>query len=485
MSLPPRVSPTKRRECQSFLVVTSLKIETWDDLEMPNYKEEREGHDFSKIQASAAYAVTMKYVTRHQIFEVLSEIEDPSVDVATLLLSKNYINELQASNLAKFANYDKEAIENSLSSARLRPITDQKLSSETQAEKLSRILKGRYTLSHEIARGGMGVVFQGTHNYLDKSVAIKTILESSTETLTRRFEREAIQLSKLRSPYIPAVFDYGSAENNGIPFLAMELIEGKTLRDWVLRQALETEFLSSETIANLFLKITEAIAVCHQNNLIHRDLKPENILVKDGLTPMVIDFGIVKSSPNESLDVIERRLTPLTDAGQLIGTPHYMAPEQIDGGEVSSAADIWALGCILFFMLTKENPFQGQSITEILTAVCFRTIPEPSDISKHVNVELDAICRRCMNRDPKKRPTAEELTIILNQSELLAINKGVKAYRRPNRLVTVFVAIPRLFFHISTLGIFHPNRSVERTVITILLILPIAFGALYFLTRTP
>ena len=257
---------------------------------------------------------------------------------------------------------------------------------------------GDYELIEEVARGGMGVVFKARHANLDRIVALKMILEgqlAKPEDIDR-FKIEAQAAAHLDHPGIVQVYENGVID--GRHFFAMAFVEGQSLA-----QRIETAPLDDHQAATILLKITEAIDYAHQRGVIHRDLKPANILLDQSGNPRITDFGLAKRSD---------RVSGLTMTGQMLGTPSYMAPEQARGhGNIGCSTDVYALGAILYTMLSGKPPFEGATLVETLTKVMEQ---EPTPLKKLtnrlINADLETICLKCLEKDPQDRyPSAEAL----------------------------------------------------------------------------
>src|SRR6476469_8603534 len=211
------------------------------------------------------------------------------------------------------------------------------------------ILDEKYRLEERLGVGGMGTVYRARHLLIDRPVAIKVLnkLFVEDEAARTRFRREARAAGRLQHPNAVTVTDFGESQD-GFVYLVMELLEGRTLRDVLAKEAP----LDVARSVALMLQISAAVAAAHEAGIIHRDLKPANIfVVQHPEVPAVVkvlDFGIAKLAA-ELLD----------DEGAMIGTPRYMSPEQCDGLELTPAADVYSLGCILYEMLTGTVPFSG------------------------------------------------------------------------------------------------------------------------------
>jgi eukaryotic-like serine/threonine-protein kinase len=262
---------------------------------------------------------------------------------------------------------------------------------------------GRYEILEELGRGAMGMVYRAKDPSMDRIVAIKTIiavaLKSEQESEFReRFYREARAAGGLAHPGIVPVFDVG--EHEGVPFLVMEFISGRTLADTIKKG----ERLSPERACEIGQRIAEALGYAHQRGVIHRDIKPANILLTSkeayGIErPKITDFGVAK--------LAEARTTM---TGQLLGTPAFMPPEQFTGGPIDGRADIFALGVVLYWMATGEQPFPGDSITAVSYKVVHTEPVPPRKLNPWIPARLEAVIMKCLAKSPDERyQTGEEL----------------------------------------------------------------------------
>ena len=248
---------------------------------------------------------------------------------------------------------------------------------------------GEYELIEEIARGGMGVVYKARHKQLNRVAALKMILGGrfSSEDELRRFQLEAESAAKLDHPGIVPVYEIG--EVDGQPFFAMKYIEGGSLAEHIEHLADEPE----EAMA-LLAKVAKAVHHAHQRGVLHRDLKPGNILLDESGEPLVTDLGLAKSTTNDS---------NLTNTGAVMGTPAFMPPEQAAGGGVTTAADIYSLGAIMYQLLTGQPPHQGESAIDTMMRVMKGPPDPPRKKNKGVDRYLEAICMKCLAFEPESR----------------------------------------------------------------------------------
>ncbi len=251
---------------------------------------------------------------------------------------------------------------------------------------------GRYQILGMLGRGGMGVVYKARDLQLERDIALKMLPQTVGENseVRSRFLREARAAARLRHPNIVPIYDIG--EENGRVFFAMQLVEGQTVKTgapWPVMEAV-----------GLVEKVARAVASVHQLGVIHRDLKPSNIMIDaDSREPMVLDFGLARVTEDSPMD-------PLTTApGLVMGTPAYMAPEQAAGDTdaIGPWTDIYALGTVLYQMLTGRLPFEGASIAAGLAKLLHQNPPRPSESRPGLDARLDAICLRALAKNPHER----------------------------------------------------------------------------------
>lgn len=256
---------------------------------------------------------------------------------------------------------------------------------------VGQVIDGRYRVDAVLARGGMGAVLRGTHVILNQPVAIKVMLDGTMRdpSLRDRFLREARILAQVRSPSIASIFDAGLLPD-GTLYLVMELLEGEDL-ERSLRAGPMTLAAASKVVS----EVCEGLAEAHEKGIVHRDLKPANIFVvkkANGETAAkIIDFGISKKLGDTSES---------TGLGNLVGSPSYMAPEQIKASrDVDHRADIWSLGVILFRLVLGRLPFEGPNLAVILTRIRGAEPEFPADLDS----DFVRVVRRCLEKDPSRR----------------------------------------------------------------------------------
>jgi serine/threonine-protein kinase len=256
-----------------------------------------------------------------------------------------------------------------------------------------RLLGGRYELGSVIARGGMGRVWRATDTRLGREVAVKILHGQFTEdpTFLSRFRTEARLAARLTDPNIATVHDYGESPEAGsgdrVAYLVLELVEGEPLS--VLLQRSPGGLDPARTLA-LVRRTASALAAAHAAGVVHRDIKPANILVTPGGDVKLTDFGIAWSASS----------SPLTRAGQVLGTPHYIAPEQVEGAKATPASDVYALGVVAYECLAGRRPFEG--VTPVQTAV-LRVRETPDPLPATVPDDVRRLVEQAMARDPAHR----------------------------------------------------------------------------------
>jgi len=319
-----------------------------------------------------------------------------------------------------------------------------------------------YEILAELGRGGMGIVYKAMHHRLNRLVALKMIRGGvhADDIQIIRFKIEAEAVAALRHPNILQIYEIG--ESNGLPYVALELLEGGSLAD-----RLKGTALPPRKAAEWMVPLALAMDTAHRAGIVHRDLKSANILFTADEVPKITDFGLAKR-----LEMDDGH----THTGQVMGTPSYMAPEQARGDTktVGPPADIYALGAMLYEMLTGRPPFKGTSAMETVKLVIDVEPVAPSRVQFRVPRDLETICLKCLQKEPRKRyATAKELAEDLNSylfgepiraRRTLPIERGIKwAKRRPAVATLLAIGILGVITGLST-GVWYWNhkRALER-----------------------
>ncbi len=252
-------------------------------------------------------------------------------------------------------------------------------------------LVGDYELLGEIARGGMGIVYRARQRSLNRLVALKVIRDGARATREdiRRFRSEAEAVANLDHPHIVPIHEVG--DHQGCSFFSMKLVDGGSLAE-----RLEEYGADPRAGARLVTAVARAVHHAHERGILHRDLKPSNILIDDRGEPLVADFGLARRVEGDS---------ELTQTGAVLGTPAYMAPEQATGrkGAITTATDVHGLGVILYAVLAGRPPFRGETPLETLEQVRERAPDPPSTIRQAIDRDLETICLKCLEKEPRKR----------------------------------------------------------------------------------
>jgi serine/threonine protein kinase/TolB-like protein len=322
----------------------------------------------------------------------------------------------------------------------------------------------QYRLLEEIGGGGMGVVYKAEDTKLGRVVALKFLPENlaADPVALERFQREARAASALNHPNICTIYDI--EEYQGRPFIAMEYLDGRTLKDHILGRTLDTD-----EISKLGMQIAEALSAAHSKRVVHRDIKPGNIVVTASGPVKVVDFGLAKligpqggTAPTKSL----------TETHAVAGTIPYMSPEQLRGRAVDARTDIYAFGAVLYEMSTGRRPFTAELMPQLVDDILNSPPPLPRAVNPKISVKLEQIILRCLEKDPKERyQTAEEIAADLRRMtapssafQRLIASQPRRGRRRarllwaaaPILVVVVFI----VGWAIRPLHLFNPMRSI-------------------------
>ena len=270
---------------------------------------------------------------------------------------------------------------------------------------------GRYEVKSLLGVGGMSEVYVAYDKELYRPVALKLMSQTSDEESLRRFRQEARAASALNHPNILTVYDFG--QYGDLHYLVTELISGQTLRQRISRGPIELQDALEITI-----QIATGLKAAHRAGIVHRDIKPDNIItVPDGYVK-ILDFGLAKLSSQPLFAPSPQASTASvvdTHAGRIMGTIHYMSPEQLRGQKVDQRSDLWSLGVLLFELLIRQRPFEGESVSDVIAAILERPIPRPA--RREVPAQIWTILEKALSKDCQQRyETAEEFVADLKSA---------------------------------------------------------------------
>jgi eukaryotic-like serine/threonine-protein kinase len=249
---------------------------------------------------------------------------------------------------------------------------------------------GRHQILKELGKGSMGVVYQAHDPQIDRLVALKVLRPDrvATEAFSQRFLKEAKAIGRLSHPNMVTVYDVG--EDQGTVYIAMEFLEGKPLDEII-----KNDSFQPEEVIELGIQVAEALDYAHRRGIVHRDIKPSNIIVQPDGQIKITDFGIARIEDPEA--------TQQTQAGEILGTPAYMSPEQVLSQPVDGRSDLFSLGVVLYELATGKRPFRGENIAAMFRNITGEDPPEPMKINPAAPPELSSIVMRCLAKSPERR----------------------------------------------------------------------------------
>jgi eukaryotic-like serine/threonine-protein kinase len=288
---------------------------------------------------------------------------------------------------------------------------------------INTIFDGRYRIVSKLGAGGMANVYLAEDQELGRHVAIKILNErhSNDEQFVERFRREAKNAAGLSHPNIVSIYDRGEAD--GSYYIAMEYLDGRTLKELITSRGPAPIQLAIDYAR----QILAALRVSHRRDLVHRDIKPHNVLVDGEDRLKVTDFGIARSGPSQ-----------MTEAGSIIGTAQYLSPEQAQGAPVTAASDLYSLGIVLYELLTGKVPFSGETPVEIAMKHLSAAPEPPSKLRPDIPHDLDLVVMRALAKDPAQRyQSAEEM-----DADLARVSRGVAVSPVTEETATAIIARP-------------------------------------------
>lgn len=308
---------------------------------------------------------------------------------------------------------------------------------------------GRYQIVREIGKGSMGVVYEAHDPHIDRSVALKVLRPDrvTSEAFVERFLKEAKAIGRFSHPNIVTVYDVG--QDHGTIYIAMEFLEGSPLNN-----VIQEKSLTIDEIVNIGVQVAETLDYAHQKGIVHRDIKPSNILRMPNGQIKISDFGIAH--------IEDPSAAQLTQAGEILGTPAYMSPEQVVGRPVDGRSDLYSLGVILYELSTEKRPFGGQNLTAVFKAVTQDDPPEPAKTGSHIPLALSRLIMKSLKKVPDERfqtgiAMAEALKSCLSQGAS-AVSGGVSAREKTGKPTTSIIIVVLLVSIIGGLSYYFLTR---------------------------
>ena len=314
------------------------------------------------------------------------------------------------------------------------------------------LVAGRYRLGEVLGRGGMGEVYRATDEVLRRQVAVKLMLPvPRTLAVSERFLREARATARTRSPHVVAAFDFGEF-GDGF-YLAMELVTGCSVADELRRNGLFTP----ERAEHVVRQAAAGLAAVHEQGIVHRDIKASNLLLADDGTVKVADFGIVR--------LLDEATTTLTSSGQIVGTSHYLSPERALGEPAEPPSDVYALGCVLYQLVTGHPPFMAESPASIMYQHVQSEAARPSELRPEL-AGLEPLIFWMLDKDPERRPTAAEIAdtaVPPVPAGTVAETTDLTSRRTASRPVLAGIAAAVALAAAATAGVLLDSRGAELT----------------------
>ncbi len=338
---------------------------------------------------------------------------------------------------------------------------------------------GHYRILARLGEGGMGVVYKAEDTRLGRLVALKFPGQGADrEAFRARFLQEARAISALNHPHIATVHDFGETAE-GDPFIVMELVGGQDLSE-----LLRGGTLTLGAAVRINAAVAGALDAAHRHGIVHRDVKPSNVRINDAAQVKVLDFGLAKQLADfkPHTDTSTLHVDALTTPGMIVGTPHYLSPEQAKSAPVDARSDIFALGALLYECLTRQPAFAGGSLIEIGAQVLHVDPPPPSDFNPHVPPELDEVTLKALAKDPTARyQSAAEMQAAL-EAVAAALGDAADEIIMPSEWPTVVPAQSKVSVRRQT-GRQQPHKRLWPVFVLLALAVALALGAFVYLRR--
>ncbi|MGY4772526.1 serine/threonine-protein kinase [Kribbella sp. CWNU-51] len=312
--------------------------------------------------------------------------------------------------------------------------------------RVGELIAARYRVVGVLGRGGMGEVYRATDVVLGREVAVKVMLPiPETLAARERFVREARASARLRHPHVVAAYDFG--QYGAAYYLAMELVLGRTVGEELRRLGP----LPSDRAEHMVRQAAAGLAAAHAEGIVHRDIKPDNLLLTSDGFVKVADFGIVR--------FLDDATTTMTSAGHIVGTSHFLSPERVLGKPAEPASDVYALGCVLYQLLTGRPPFVSESPASVMFQHVQRKPTPPTELRAELPSELEALTLWMLTKDPGQRPTAGEIatgvwpSTVIGPETDMATTVVLPVRRKAPRSVFIGVAAAAALAVSATVGV--------------------------------
>ncbi len=339
---------------------------------------------------------------------------------------------------------------------------------------------GRYQINNELGKGSMGVVYRAYDPQIDRVVALKVLRPDriSSETFVQRFFKEARAIGRLSHPYIVTVYDVG--HDHDTIYIAMELLEGKPLNE-----IFADNVFGINDIVQIGAQIAETLNYAHNKGIIHRDIKPTNIVLTNEGHVKITDFGIAR--------IEDPMATQQTQAGEILGTPSYMSPEQVRGEIVDGRSDLYSLGVLIYEFVTGKRPFTGETMASVFQSITQDRPIDPARVNPKIPKVLSNVIKKCLSKNPNDRYSSGQEMANALRSCLLRRDASVQMPRpstvisRPESVLihkpTLNIPFGKIFTAlaiiaiISMVGILMYNQQVKNRPLAILKVESIPGGA--------
>src|SRR5260370_371333 len=317
-----------------------------------------------------------------------------------------------------------------------------------------------YRVQELIASGGMGLVYRAVDVYLNRSVALKILPDASPDRISlERFQNEARTLSRLDHPNICTVYEFG--EHLGRPFMAMQLLDGETVRDRIARQGP----VDVQELIRVAIDIANGLGAAHRQGIIHQDIKPGNLFLTRSGQAKVLDFGIATLAAHRNSAGSGSQQDAAPDAGSVPGTAAYMSPEQIRGGNIDPRTDVFSLGLVLYEMATGRHAFAGDSLSGTSQSILDAEPVPPSRFNPALSLQLDQTILKALEKDPENRfANAADLRDAINQIDSASQSTAgaeppVQTARKRSRLFAWSAKSPKTAFFTAAVALIAAARA--------------------------